>query len=52
MDGDQGREAKAATPSIQGGREPGLGGTVNAGEALLNVVTQDKPKMLAPGERR
>jgi hypothetical protein len=51
MDGGQGREAKAATPSIQGGREPGSGGKVNAREALLNVVTKDKPQMLSPGER-
>ena len=30
----------------QGRREPGSCGTVNPGEALLNVVTKDKRKML------
>jgi hypothetical protein len=45
-DGGQSREAKAATPSIQGGWEPGLCGMVNSGEALLNVVTKAKRKML------
>jgi len=52
MDGGRGREAKAATPSIQGGREPGWCGRVNPGEALLNVVPKDQPKMLSPEERR
>jgi hypothetical protein len=45
-DGGQSREAKAATPSIQGGWEPGLCGMVNSGEALLNVVIKAKRKML------
>src|ERR1700730_11591929 len=35
----------------QGGREPGWCGKVNSGEALLNVVIKDKPKMLRPEER-
>jgi len=30
----------------QGGREPGSGGQVNPGKASLNVVTQNKRKML------
>ena len=30
----------------QGRREPGSCGTVNSGEALINVVTKDKRKML------
>jgi hypothetical protein len=45
-EGGHGREAKAATPSIQGGWEPGSCGRVNAGEALINVVTKAKRKML------
>ena len=45
-DGGQSREAKAATLSIQGGWEPGWCGTVNSGEALVNVVTKAKRKML------
>ena len=30
----------------QGGRELGLAGLVNSGEAVLNVVSNSKPKML------
>ncbi len=30
----------------RGGRELGLGSMVNTGELLINVVTEDKPKML------
>jgi hypothetical protein len=30
----------------QGGWAPGSGGQVNSGEAVLNVVNVDKPKML------
>jgi hypothetical protein len=38
-EGRHDREAKAATPSIQGRCEPGSCGTVNSREALINVVT-------------
>ena len=30
----------------QGGREPGSSGWVNPGEASINVVTKNKPKVL------
>jgi hypothetical protein len=44
-DGGTGRESNPRLPA-SGGREPGSCGTVNPGEALLNVVMSDKRKML------
>ena len=43
-----GRESVSRHGDCQhrGGRDPGGGGTVNPGEASLNVVTKDKPKVL------
>jgi hypothetical protein len=45
-DGGSGREAKAATPSIQGVGNQDRVVSVNSGEALLNVVIKAKRKML------
>ena len=46
MEGDSGCKVRAATPSIKGvGNQDGVV-SVNSREALINVVTKDKRKML------
>jgi hypothetical protein len=52
MEGGHGREAKTTTPSIEGVGNQDCVARVNLGEALINVVIKNKPKMLTPGERR
>src|SRR4029077_3733188 len=44
--GGRGSVSRHGDCQHQGGRGPGWGGRVNPGEASLNVVTKDKPKML------